>query len=92
MKIRLEGYIDIPADRMETVLAALPEHIRLTRAESGCISFEVTPSADVAGRYEVAEVFTNRASFDAHQIRAKSSKWAQVSQDIPRSYRIEEIE
>ncbi|HGG05717.1 MAG TPA: antibiotic biosynthesis monooxygenase [Aliiroseovarius sp.] len=91
MKIQLTGYIDVPADRLTKVSAALPEHIRLTRAETGCISFDVTPSPDVAGRFDVSEVFADRSSFDAHQKRAGATNWAKVTKDIPRQYQIVEI-
>ena len=43
----------------------LPEHIRLTRAEPGCLSFEVTQSGDPM-IWRVAERFADRAAFDAH--------------------------
>jgi len=91
MKIQLTGYIDVPADRLAEVSAALPEHIRLTRAETGCISFNVTPSPDVAGQYDVSEVFSDSAAFEAHQIRTRASHWAGVTKGIPRQYRIAEV-
>jgi len=91
LKIQLTGNIDVPADCLAEVSAALPEHIRLTRAETGCISFNVTPSPDVAGRFDIAEVFTDRAAFDAHQVRTKASDWAKLTKDIPRQYQIEEV-
>ncbi len=90
MQIKLTGYIDVPESRLEEITAALPEHIRLTRLEAGCISFNVSPDADHAGRYNVAEVFATRADFDQHQSRTKSSEWAQITQGIPRSYTITE--
>ena len=34
----------------------LPEHVALTRAEPGCVSFEVTPTDDPLV-WDVAEVF-----------------------------------
>ena len=89
--IRLTGHIDIPADRRDAVAAALPDHIRLTRAEPGCLSFDVTPDPDTPGRWQVAELFASRAAFDAHQARAAASAWAKVSAGIPRAYRIEEV-
>lgn len=91
MKIQLTGYIDVPADCLAEVSAALPEHIRLTRAETGCISFDVTPSPEVAGRFEVTEVFADRNSFDAHQQRAGMTNWAKLTKDISRHYQIVEI-
>ncbi|MCF6316491.1 MAG: antibiotic biosynthesis monooxygenase [Marinosulfonomonas sp.] len=89
-QIGLTGYIDVPEDRLEEITAALPDHIRLTRLEAGCVSFNVTPDPDHAGRFNVAEVFANRADFDLHQSRTKSSKWARITQGIPRSYTISE--
>jgi quinol monooxygenase YgiN len=89
-QIKLVGYIDVPESRLAKITAALPEHIRLTRLEAGCVSFNVTPDADQTGRFNVAEVFATRADFDQHQSRTKSSKWAKITQGIPRSYSITE--
>ncbi|WP_421704155.1 putative quinol monooxygenase [Aliiroseovarius sp.] len=90
--ITLTGYIHVPADRLEAVSAALPAHIALTRAEPGCLSFEVTPDHAQPGRFTVSERFIDRAAFDAHQARAGTSPWAEVTAGIPRHYTIEEIE
>ena len=91
MKIRLTGYIDVPADRLEEVQVALTEHIRLTHAEAGCVSFEVTPDAAHQGRFNVAEVFIDQTAFDMHQTRTAASDWARISKGLPRSYKIEKI-
>lgn len=88
LRIFLDGHIDVPPERLEGVRAALPEHIRLTLAEPGCLSFQVSESGDVAGRFEVSEVFVDRAAFDAHQQRAKASAWFDVTAGIPRDYTI----
>ena len=88
VKIYLTGYLDVPEDRREAVAEALPDHIELTRAEPGCISFDVVLSGDIEGRYLVAEIFTDQAEFDAHQTRMKSSHWFAVTQSIPRDYTI----
>lgn len=82
----------MPQDRWDSVMTALPTHIALTRAEDGCISFEVTASEDVANRLMVAEVFTDRSSFDRHQTRTKASPWFETTQGIPREYEITEGE
>lgn len=73
----------------EIVAAHLPEHIRLTRAEPGCLSFEVAPTADPMV-WTVAERFATRADFDAHQIRTKASRWAAETTGIARDYEITE--
>ena len=79
------------ADEGQTALVAahLPEHIRLTRAEPGCISFEVRQSADPLV-WDVAEVFSGRAAFEAHQARAAASAWGQATKGIERRYVITE--
>ncbi|MCB1336465.1 MAG: antibiotic biosynthesis monooxygenase [Maritimibacter sp.] len=90
-KIRLTGHIDVPPERRAAVAAGLPDHIRLTHAESGCLSFEVTEDPDVDGRWRVAEIFASRADFDAHQVRTAASPWAGISAGLERVYRIEEL-
>lgn len=65
----------------------LPEHIRLTREEPGCISFEVTPSDDPM-IWRVEELFVDQVAFYAHQARTKASAWAEKTASIRRVYRI----
>ncbi|KEJ88398.1 putative quinol monooxygenase [Sulfitobacter donghicola] len=69
------------------VRAALPDHITLTRAEAGCISFEVTPTDDPM-IWSVAERFVDAAAFEAHQQRASTSQWAKETAGIARDYKI----
>ncbi len=68
---------------------ALPAHIRLTRAEAGCVSFDVTPTQDPL-IWDVCEIFTNRAAFDAHQARSAASNWAAETAGIRRDYTMTE--
>lgn len=91
-QIRLTGYLEVPADRLEAVLAALPEHVALTRAEPGCVEFSVRQSVTEPERLEVSELFASPQAFDAHQARAGSSPWAQVTRGLKRVYEISEIE
>lgn len=87
-KIYLDGHIDVPSSRLEAVLAALPEHIRLTRAEPGCLKFEISPSKTVAGRLIVSEIFVDEAAFEAHQARNRASDWFRITAGIERHFRI----
>lgn len=87
-KVRLEGYMDVPHARIAAVVAALPAHIALTRAEPGCLAFAVEQSDIEAGRFVVSELFTDQAAFDAHQTRAQASDWATVTKGLPRHYTI----
>ena len=84
---RLEGYIDVPAERVESVSTALKDHIRLTREEPGCLFFNVDPCSEVEGRFLVSEAFLDDEAFQAHQTRAQSSQWAKVTAGIERNFR-----
>ncbi|MBT8154370.1 antibiotic biosynthesis monooxygenase [Epibacterium ulvae] len=88
MPVTLTGHIDVPLDRLDEVETALQDHIRLTRAEPGCLSFEVTPHATIAGRLEVQEAFVNQEAFDAHQARTLASPWAETTRGIDRNYMV----
>ena len=83
----LEGHIDVPKSRVEEVSEALTAHIKLTRAEHGCIFFNVDPCPNMGGRFLVSEAFVDEAAFNAHQQRAATSPWAQASAGIPREYK-----
>ncbi len=85
-EVALTGHIMAPSDRLAAIRAALPDHIRATRAEPGCLSFEVIENAAVPGRFDVAQRFNDAAAFRAHQTRATGSDWGRVSAGIPRDY------
>ncbi len=89
---RLEGYIDVPADRVGQVSEALKDHIKLTREEEGCIFFNVNPCSEVEGRFLVSEAFVDEAAFQFHQTRAGASPWAEASAGVPREYKTWVIE
>ena len=86
--IRLSGRL-ICASEEEAALVAtlLPEHIRLTRLEPGCLSFEVA-QVDDSMIWLVEELFSDRAAFEAHQDRAKDSLWGAATKAIRREYQI----
>ena len=87
-RVRLSGQLTCQtAQEAALVRAHLPEHIRLTRAEAGCLSFTVTETSDPL-IWQVDEVFTDDATFAAHQARAKASHWALVTASIARKYEI----
>lgn len=73
------------------VRAALATHIALTRAEAGCISFEVTKTSDPMV-WAVSERFVDAAAFEAHQARAAASDWAVQTAGIARDYTIHGME
>ena len=54
-EIILTGFIEIPAPERAALLPLLDDHVRLTRAEPGCLAFEVAETAPGSGRFAVAE-------------------------------------
>ena len=83
----LEGHIDVPPEKRNVIAEALVEHIDQTRAEPGCIYFNVDPCPVRKGRYIVSEAFVDEAAFKKHQERASASNWANVSEGVPRNYK-----
>lgn len=79
------------AEEADLVRQYLPEHKQLTRKETGCVSFEVTETADPLV-WTVEELFTNQTTFDAHQKRTWASVWGRETSAIAREYEISEIE
>lgn len=87
--IRLTGeLICKTADEAEIVARNLPWHVKLTRDESGCLSFDVVPTADPMV-WTVAEHFENELAFKLHQERAAHSEWGRATVGIERRYSIQ---
>ncbi|MHA7306013.1 putative quinol monooxygenase [Arthrobacter sp. TMN-49] len=74
-------------DETAVVSEFLPRHIQLTRAEPGCISFDVNPTGDPQV-WEVSECFQDAQSFERHQARVKASAWGRATASIKRSYSV----
>ncbi|WP_188352054.1 putative quinol monooxygenase [Agrobacterium tumefaciens] len=86
--VRLSGFLCCASVQdVQLVESHLPDHIRLTRAEPGCISFEVSQTEDPL-IWRVEELFVDRAAFDFHQQRTRASKWFVATSAIPRDYEI----
>lgn len=77
-------------EESELIRHFLPEHIRLTKNEPGCVAFEVEETADPLV-WTVEELFADQKSFDTHQERTKSSRWGVETSSIQRQYEIQEV-
>lgn len=87
-EVRLSGYLNCKnLTEAALVVEYLPEHIALTRAEAGCISFEVQP-ADSPLVWTVEERFADSDGFRAHQARAAASVWGSRTSAIERHYTV----
>ncbi|MEZ5797228.1 MAG: antibiotic biosynthesis monooxygenase [Paracoccaceae bacterium] len=65
----------------------LPDHIRLSREEPGCLSFNVLPT-DNPLVWRLDESFADRAAFEAHQARTRGSAWYKATAHLKRDFRI----
>ena len=67
----------------------LPDHIILSRAEPGCLTFNVEPTANPQV-WRLDESFADRAAFEAHQVRTRTSEWFTVSARLARDFKVTE--
>ncbi|QIN28799.1 putative quinol monooxygenase [Brevibacterium luteolum] len=77
-------------DEAAAVRRHLPEHVALTRAEPGCLRFAVEPTEDPL-IWTVSELFVDRAAFEEHQLRVRSSPWFEATSEIARDYVVETL-
>ena len=88
-EVRLRGQlICTDMTQVELVRTHLPLHIALTRAESGCLAFEVVQTTNPLV-WRVEERFTDETAFRAHQQRVASSEWGRATTGIERDYAVE---
>lgn len=72
-------------EEVQLVRRHLPRHIELSRAEAGCLHFDVTQTDDPLV-WAVSESFVSQAAFDKHQARVAASDWGRVTAGIKRDY------
>jgi len=88
-KVVLSGFLVVADQDREIIEAHLPRHIRLTRAETGCLAFDVVPDPHDGSRYLVEEIFASKTAFEAHQARVKASDWGRATAHMQRHYTIQ---
>lgn len=82
--VEIQGRLTCPdAAQMMMVLDLLPRHADLSRAEPGCLRFDVWQDDDPLV-WHLAELFRDGDAFAAHQRRAGDSDWARESGGLQR--------
>ena len=90
-EIWLTGRLVCRSDAEAAAVAThLSEHIQLTRAERGCLSFEVAATDDPLV-WTVEERFTSEDAFATHQARVAGSDWGRSTAGIERQYDIQRV-
>ena len=88
-RVRLSGRLVCASEKEDRLIRELlPAHIEATRAERGCLSFEVRP-ADEPLEWLVDEEFDSVEAFEAHQERMRGSQWGRRTAGITRRYSID---
>ena len=85
--VRLTGTIRCATDETETLRAAIPAHVALSRAEPGCLAFDIRPTSDPCV-FEVSERFCDDAAFQAHQARTRASAWWRITGHMQRDFEV----
>lgn len=86
--IVIKGTITCTVDDIDMVVERVAEHVRLTRLEAGCISFDITQSDVDPCVFNVSERFVDQAAFDSHSARTRASIWWEKSKHIARDMNI----
>jgi len=87
-KVTVTGTLTVEESELAIIRSALNVHMHLTRAEQGCIVFDVVDDPEHVGRFNVYEEFVDRDAFEKHQARTKDSDWATASRNVERSFDI----
>ena len=87
--VRVSGHLRCAPEEIDMVHEMLPEHIRLTRAETGCLSFEVTQDPGDPCRWNLSESFRDMAAFEAHRTRTAASDWGRRTAHLHRDIRVD---
>ena len=86
--IRLTGTLTCATpDDLALVTQHLPAHIAASRAEPGCLAFNVSQSGNPMV-WQLDETFTDQAAFEAHQSRTRASLWFAASRHLARDFKI----
>jgi len=88
MAYRITGTLRCAPEDIGTVLAHLPEHIRLSRAEPGCCAFEVAQDEGDPCLFHLDETYEDAAAFEAHKARTRASAWWEATAHVPRDIRL----
>ncbi|MBA3909011.1 MAG: antibiotic biosynthesis monooxygenase [Rhodobacter sp.] len=88
--IRVTGTLSCrTAGEADFVRTHLPDHVRLSRSEPGCLSFNVDPTDDPLV-WRLDETFTDRPAFQAHQTRTRASVWFAATSQLGRDFQVSE--
>lgn len=77
-------------DELMLALSLLPDHVKLSRAERGCLRFDIWLTDDPMV-WQLSELFVDEDAFAAHQTRTQGSEWGQKSTSLKRDFQKRDI-
>ena len=89
--IRVTGTLTCKTPEQAAIVRRLvPDHVALSRAEPGCLTFNIHPAASPLV-WQLDETFVSRQTFDAHQPRTRASAWLAATTDLARNFTVTEV-
>jgi len=87
MPVYAKGTIVLPAENADMILTQWDQHVRLSRAENGCVRFDYSVSDDRT-TITLDEKWRDKHAFAAHAARTRLSPWADQSASLTRDIQI----
>ena len=76
--ILLLGYIAIDPAAADGFAPALKRQVEASRAEDGCVHYSLSFDPVVPGRINVAEIWRDQPTLDAHRATAHMAAWREA--------------
>lgn len=81
-KVFLFVAIDVKPGKFDEFVSKLQSHIEIIRTESGCEFIDIYRDTQKDDVVNVWEIWSNRASWDAHMVNENSKSWRSVAADL----------
>lgn len=88
MPVKISGTLTASGADIEIARRLIPEHVALSRAEPGCLKFNLEEAPDTPGLWVLDEEFADQSAFDFHQQRTRASQWGQASTNMVRDFTV----
>nr|WP_321509728.1 putative quinol monooxygenase [uncultured Celeribacter sp.] len=85
-RVLLTGTMRCAPHEVDDVVALLDLHRRLSRAEPGCLQFDLWQDELDPSLFHVHEVFRSESDFEAHQTRTRRSDWWRITHAMTRNF------
>ncbi|MCX7888253.1 MAG: antibiotic biosynthesis monooxygenase [Rhodobacteraceae bacterium] len=77
-------------DEADRISVLVPDYVRETLAEPGCLTCEVWRSRADPVRFALREVYAGQGAFEAHRSRIEGRPWGKATANVPSDLRITE--